>query len=876
VAEPEALRVAFFKGQDSTHSSRDLPLGFGTRCWDIDLRSGIYEPRPGPARFKDIVEGNVTPWLSLGRYAPLFLAVDLPSGRTSLLIVEPEAEGEVTYNAPVFYKAVHFENEPGDTSPAENNPWFSDRVVVRSRVAGNPLLACQITESCEAAAYGNKLYVCNLSDPRWSYLATVEIDLRDLKGSWENISTWPKARHICMSPDGYPVFLDVYARGPLSVETSDQPLSATGEPTFGSNYDEIPGGAGDRNMRGIFHQNGLFIFQKRSVFVLWGPPPEWDHELVLNSIGTLSPSSVVSIGQYIYFLGNDGIVKRMTGEKGVVENVGAYTPDGRSPIENALRDYHTKPSGEVGEVIYGDRVSWAGCATQDNVDISEDGVKMAALTPVLAENQQDEDQGLYVPGPDDGVDCWQTLATDGADPTWGNGYLINSIKVMLGRNPLDPQDGWGAKLTVAYDDAGKSDDVLDVLGEVNKIFSIGGTNPDWIEFMFDEPVLIEQALGSPVTVRVMLKKTTVPAGSTDGSLYWHYKISGSYARGRFVLSAGSDATFMAYFTGYGTDLQGIIGNTDTVTDAAWKIGSIVDTLPDGTGVQLQCYLNRGGWLDVDDGGALLTEYGSSTVVWRLVLTSTKMAYTPLVGALLLSYYVGRNAGDEPFAVDWDGRYCLSLLRRDSYWRDLFVWDNEAWSIWRAPSPLVSSDNGAGFWRLAVMPDTRNRQRLVFIDIEKLGAETYATVNCLLKDYAYCQLPQGWRMPTPQFISREMMIAGGLAGKIKQSFLRCTDLGMTGRLWMGLSFDGMAWANGPDYLSRDMVIPPGVLNHEHLFTERPWPGEGRFCQVFVGYLDEIPHRSGGGIVNALVCVQDWLLTTRAIGFRENFHSGGTDA
>ena len=90
----------------------------------------------------------------------------------------------------------------------------------------------------------------------------------------------------------------------------------------------------------------------------------------------------------------------------------------------------------------------------------------------------------------------------------------------------------------------------------------------------------------------------------------------------------------------------------------------------------------------------------------------------------------------------------------------------------------------------------------------------------------------------------------------------TDLGMTGTIRKGLAFDGGDWM----LLDQDIVVPPGTVNHDHLYTERPYINEGRFCRVYIGYLDEFP-RGAGMPGNALVKVQDWVLVPYTFGFRE---------
>jgi hypothetical protein len=865
---PEALRIAFNRGQDDTHNSRDLPAGFGTRCWDIDLRSGIYEPRPGPAQFRN----EDASWLlPVKRYPPLFLPIDLPSGQTSLLVVEPEANGAGTFHAPVFYKKLHFENEPDPAVHPGMNPWYNraaDRVVVMSRDNnGRFPHACQVTEPCEAAAYGNKLYVCNLNDPRWSAFATAEIDLRDMKAK---TTAWPKARHICMSPSGHPVFLDVYARGPLSVEAADQPLSFTGEPTFGTNYDEIPGGAGDRNMKGIFHQNGLFIFQKRSCFVLWGPPPEWEHELVLNSVGTLSPSSVVSIGQHIYFLGNDGVVKRMTGEKGVVENVGAYTPDGRSPIENSLKGYYTKPSGEAGEHRY-NAANWNNTEPErvkNFVRITDEGVT-AEKDSVAGEEQTDATAGCDIPTDGDPAQrFYQTFRVEDAS-AFANGLLMRTWTVSI----RFLQDGSSitlrARLHRHTDDAA-SDESLEILGEATATQSgdLGETKD--LTFVFDDPAL-EKVLEIDPTPDW---RVSIRAVGQTGICQLDYSVANVYLRGKFCRSdvLVGDMKFSSTFAYYyGTAANCYIGNTAIESGATWKLMSYVADIPEHTTLTAKMVDKDGVEREVENLGAIILDTNGN-VKWRFHFTRDDAwpSRSAQLSDATFHYMKGALAGDEPFAVNWDGRYCLSLLRRDALKRDLFVWDNEAWSIWRADFQADQRYAGGGFHRMAVLPDATNRQRLVFFDPEKAD-DPCGFVNCLMADYPYCQSPMGWRMPVPQFISREMMIVGGMAGKVKESYLRYTDLGMTGRLWKGMSFDGADWQNPPDYLSQDLVVPPGTTNHEHLFAERPWPNEGRFCKAFIGFLDELPH--GPGIpANALVKVQDWVLVPLAIGFREGLHTG----
>ena len=865
MAEPEALRVAFFKGQDSTHSSRDLPLGFGTRCWDIDLRSGIYEPRPGPARFDN--ETN-TEWLHVMRYPSLLMAVDLPSGQTSLLIVEPLGDGG--FNCPVFYKRLHFENEADSIIHPGVNPWYHralDRVVVMNRQNYAHPHQCQVTEPCEAAAYGNKLYICNLGADHELWYSTAEIDLRDLKGQTLG---WPKARHICMSPDGYPVFLDVYARGPLSVETSDQPLSATGEPTFGSNYDEIPGGAGDRNMRGIFHQNGLFIFQKRSVFVLWGPPPEWDHELVLNSIGTLSPSSVVSIDQYIYFLGNDGIVKRMTGEKGIVENVGAYTPDGRSPIENSLKGYYTKPSGEAGEHRY-NGVMFNSCPVPPtyNVDVTNDRVTAAKGTATGEEFLEGTNAESIPFADSDQERFYQTFR---ADPTgnYANGFLLRGVTLKFYTAANDTVATIRLQIKQHTSDSA-SDDSLDTLAE--SIQTVTGDAGEYVTatFSFDDVPLEIGSDGVVPTWRIAIRKV-----DDTGGTFIACKPAGGYSRGEFVKWGGvayGDVYFTTLYAYYRADTwRKVIGNTESETSATWKLASYVADVPEHTSVALKMVDAAGTEQEIENLGAVILDV-SGNVSWRFYFYRDDdwPSRSPTLTDMTLHYLKGANAADEPFAVNWDGRYCLSLLRRDANKRDLFVWDNEAWSIWRADRPYLGGsgyNDGCGFHRLAVLPDTQNRQRLVFFDPEKSDGTSYwGFVNCLLKDFPFCQSPSGWRVPVPQFISREMLIAGGLAGKIKESYFRCTDLGMTGTIRKGLAFDGGDWM----LLDQDIVIPPGTVNHDHLYTERPYPNEGRFCRAYVGFLDEFL-RGSGLPPNALCKVQDWILIPFAFGFREGLHTG----
>lgn len=873
---PEALRISFFEGTDDTHNPRDLPVGYGTRCWDVDLRSGIYEPRPGPARF--VLNSGGSESTPVKRYPMLFLPVDLPSGQTALLTVEPDVRNNGGFNGPVFYKKLHFEGEMGEGSMPQFDS-LHDRIIVLNRESGD-VHACQVTEPCEAAAYGNKLYVCNLNDPRWSAFATAEIDLRDLKASHEVISTWPKARHICMSPDGYPVFLDVYARGPLSVETSDQPLSFTGDPTFGANYDELPGGAGDRNMRGIFHQNGLFIFQKRSCFVLWGPPPEWEHELVLNSMGTLSPSSVVSIGQYIYFLGNDGVVKRMTGEKGVVENVGAYTPDGRSPIETSLKGYYTKPSGEAGTVSY-DGVGFSACPTHDSVVVEPDSVRLARNTAIAGEGFESAggtERWRVIPDPEDNKNCSQSFSTPVNDPFWGAGFVLPDGNPSPGDNDYavgfyvekhSGADGdYTLRVQIATDVEDADDDTLEVLGESTVVVNLTGDwlnpVPAWAYFRLAEAIEHDQEPATPVKLRAIIRVIACPLAG--GLVAWRVQSTG-YTRGKNYDPdglLGQAAWFRTRFCDYAAS-DGYLGNTDHVADARWKIANIVGTIPTETTMVLQCNPGTGEWTDVEDGGALIPRSADPTYVdWRIKFTSTRKSHTPLLTGLFLHYFVGGSAGDEPFAVNWDGRYCLSLLRRDANKRDLFVWDNEAWSIWRADAGLTTSD-GVGFHRLAVIPDDGNRQRLVYFDPEQNLFNGYVT--CLLSGYDPLYA-HGWRrIPVPQFISREMMIAGGMAGKVKESYLRCTDLGMSGTARKGLAFDGGPWVE----LNDAIVVAPGTVNHDRLLTMRPEVNEGRFCKAYLGLLDELPH----GIAtldNILVKCQDWVLVPHTFSYREGFHSG----
>ena len=355
----ESRLITFAHGL-SNFPPEQLPDGYGAVCKDVSLVNGTVKPRPDIGKFY-ATTGGTSPLKSKSGCQGMFMCV-LPRGDRVLFIVEPYNS---QHSCVRIVRGMKFEGEEATGNP----PLYTGGTpeYIQDRYSHFPILGQRVLP-VSFLTCGQKLYIFGFGAPEWAPYATYQIDLNDLIGSFQDFEgDWtdetqkgaPRALYGTLYHNFLAVFnevsSDIRDGNPLRVEFSYPPQLNDGQFRWGIpgkqwnlngslDYVDLAASAGEEGT-GIAYLNGkLVLLCSRSLWSLDGVPGQGISVMKIADVGCVDPQTVKVIQPandkgYVYFLGSDGVPKRTDGTFEMVENVGAYTPDGRSPIEKTMRKY---------------------------------------------------------------------------------------------------------------------------------------------------------------------------------------------------------------------------------------------------------------------------------------------------------------------------------------------------------------------------------------------------------------------------------------------------------------------------------------------------------------------------------------------------------
>lgn len=869
--------IYFNRGMDSTHDPQVLPDGYGVLCVDANLRNGNLAPRP---EAKNVLCYNWASFPAVFWHHPLamfpFRTMD---GKWAILIQNsgPLGNAQVPHRADIGFLAVikdiDFDYE--ETYPSNIYAHFIRPIETRRGLE----MQCQNIEPGEFVGLGENIYGVNIgaSSPlspidRW--FGCIKVNANTLKG--EYLDNWPKARHIAIYKN-YVILLNLYSEGTNAVFSSSIPITV-GEPIWGEIYDYLPCPPGDEIMKGVIFRDTLYVFTKTSVWAYMGPPPEWERVLILPNIGTSSSESVQVIGDYIYFLASDGTVRRMSGAKNDVEEVGAYTPDKKSPISNTLNYYQISDAENVSVIKWNTRGDFQRALYQQDIEITDEGVKLKQEDIVCVDDDgQPEPTVKYVIYYKGERDNWQTFyitsGTKIADVDISqNGFILKKISILitgkkLGQYELCLKIGKHISSTIPNSE-------IEVLGEKTQTITISNINIEQeITFEFDEDIVLDWSnIGPTPTFRIIVELISGPE-----HLFWLGHHSGGSPSKRHSYGPGAVAKYKVFGTIYKPVGQ-IVAKGNISSGQLWRMlawaksdngGSITMKVGPNAITRFEVKNNLGSYI-----GALVPD---TTAYWRAILwPNLGRLRSPVLHGVFLSYYTTNVSPiEKPTSAAWDGRYCLALKRKESSKRDLFVWDNNAWVIWLARS----TDFQNGIMRMAVVSDRLNRPRLLFFDTELVRGMCGQEANFVpLYAFLLPEIKTNQNTISPAFISKAFLVSGGYVGKIREFFVRYKDFkGCRGSFNFFMSMDNQEWIN--------LGFEINGEGRNKLLTFWPPPNEGRVFQFVIGKIPKDFWKDVASKVSGIVFYPEYqtippvpvetkeiACSVLPIGFREGLHDG----
>jgi hypothetical protein len=318
---------------------------------------------------------------------------------------------------------------------------------------------------------------------------------------------------------------------------------------------------------------------------------------------------------------------------------------------------------------------------------------------------------------------------------------------------------------------------LDPILTVNATYTPTLVGDQWFYFdCADDPdvngdLKLEWDAGSPTTYRIRL---TVDETIGTERPNWCFDFDHQYTRGRSsedplydmnfdvagVVSPLTGTITSAILTKAAGTTWGIFRET-SVKDAdkntiVFRVRGVTDPL--GTPVY-------GLWHTVVDGQNVNALIGNTAgCQWKAMFMVLNDYYgtTPTLASIAISTLAAGSATiyNDPAAVAYDGRYCLSLRRTGGDAtdattgadRDVFAWDREAWSMWC----------DVGFLLADVGYDTKRRPRLLYA--ESHHADANGDTAAAVKDYhnICCLLEEKrstWRRNRPRMQTGYLTLGG---------------------------------------------------------------------------------------------------------------------
>lgn len=886
--------VEFFGGMDDTHNPRRLPYATGVRCENLDLRFGRFEVR------KDLFNILAAEIGALTVQSPTQLAFSCYSTNGEQLLFVATGDGKLK-----VVRGITFET--GATYPSYTSV---DDVIDRN--PGVAALM-QTSEPMEAVRFGDFIYISNAggftNEYAWS---TFKLDLRDLKGDFLLEADWPKSRHI-ENYLGYAVLGDLSSRSPRTILSSDRPLIAGTPTWAAGLFDEPGTDPDDRVMRLIYNGQYLLAFFKRSLWRYTGAPTHWIRNQLLDigtlapkSVEFLG-GNVYFLGNDGIPRRTNG--REMVAEKvGAFDYEGKLKHvDGRSPIEVGLREY-LLGSGSAGGSEATFRWDSQTAFNQDCVaDIVtppgfanySEYVAGAGIRPERVAQRQEGNWPSYVdvhailPTEQQylggGYDFWQSwrLATvaeatgspDGETSRIQHTHLRHAVAVKLffyetGMHTIkarlyDHTSDVAASLNLTELDAAEVD------------YNVTSIGTHEVTIVFDD-VRVEDEINvlGPDPPLNSAKYRVVITRDGGGQVGWHYdRDTNPYARGRAGGSGGGgsvdlDDDFVFRYFAYRYERRHGSHWDDWATARLKSASAVVrggrpwrDVTfvkhEDSDHVELKVYLTAtlndppswGDFVEVPSSGIpiqSLFETPPDNLRWMVAMEQD--AGWGGDCATLESIAISLNriepyGRDDPAALAWDGRYCLSLKRRNSYQRDIYVWDREAWSKW----------TNVGFDHAAVMYDAVNRQRLVTIDaFPDVSEPTRRAVCAFLEDRR-----NTWRANLPKSQTSCLLMAGLRAAQVRKFWIEYTEVegSVAGaKLLLHWRVDSGPWIEHNITLKGDF--------RQHVSVREVAANEGRVIELLVGENPLEPLA-----VQCPVIIDRILAEVVEIGDREGFHDGG---
>lgn len=852
---PDArLLVSFERGQDDTHPSRLLPSGMGVACYDADLRGGDLAARPDPKMIADATSGKIVPpptgeplWT---RWPGVGMAVlPRPDGTHALILCgsyEPEVPGCAKYALVYAAEGIHFE---GDKAGALSPPHYKKLTMLKGENGVTPIWI-QGEEPVSFFTIGHKLYVLNAGFPFYPnpprqppqpgpLHATLEIDGRSLRGRY--LTDWPRARCGAVYY-GSPALGGLWNDDQLTIQVAD-PLDESGNYVFGTYYDRIPGDPGDMIMQMLVYNHALYVWTRRSVWAYFGTPDNWEKEQILD-VGTLCPETVKVVAgksgrPLIYFLGSDGVPRIMDGTPGHCEAVGQYADDGLCPVQNSLREHVIQPSASYGVESWNSQYDWERCNLGENMEIDGSSVRLKMVDAQDYEEEYCETfllgEWAFIPWWH-GAEIWQTFSVQAGHP-FTNGVFCSAITIQVVQTPNRPGI-YRLRLSLAKhlgDSQPNSAHTVLAYKEVNVTLSPGEVDPENVTFTFDSPVTLQvddegEPLGVPVYYRfwVDLREVTPIGGNPTREPRYLYNRGlapeqDAYLRGRrYGSGKHTDFYFRAHFKYYFGAATMYSQTVQPGTISRWVSANWVNDVPEHTEFFFHVKNELGDWVEVKSSGDIISFLKTSEWVQfrvRLARNVYHPVFTPVLYSVFLHYLTAGDFLDTPTAVEWDGRYCLMLARKDAArTRDMAVFDRGAWSWWR----------GVGATRAAVLPDAKARPRLVYADWTKCARRNEPTatacrVLCLLED----ERDLSYRPANLEFQTGDLVMAGGDVGRLRGIRVLHTDGGYPGWLWFSFRAEGKPWQR-----LTQAVLLRGDRREKLAVRDVP-RSEGRFVRVRLG-------------------------------------------
>ena len=739
----KSVPVSFHKGVVN-FAAPLVPEGAGVLCRDVDLHEGTFRARPDIIRFAK-EDANQTAGSRRFRPYPTGMAVvTLPSGDSALFVVEPFEESGKRYTQVKVFKGLTFESADGSSQPTLPEP-----IVVMDTSSG-VRISGQAVEPVEFVTAGNYLYLVNFGHPDCAAFATYRIDLHSLQGSYQEFgapgSRAPAAAHGCIYHGFFAAAnirtsfdLGDHRQFPLRVEFSDAPLgdgqfkwNGSDKDTDGDYNDkgaryyyDVPAHSGDSITKVVELGGNLIAFTGHGAFAGSGVPGQtFSFERIL-SLGCLDPETVKLVERpgekgYIYFLGSDGLPKRVDGTPHMVENVGALE-DGRSPVELTMRKY------VAGAFLVGTRrVEWmrqydfSRCAIQEysvewrkskqtllefhdtltRIVTPYEGVKLGIYGhhDWNDEGSDKHNSWTAVPVNGDGKWLYQTFHADVTTCFYEGWAFAEEWSWNLIRLYLKNESNKAVRVRVQLRNNVSG---IEWEGEPDAPIPANHTGA-W--FVFRPTAAYRDVFSLHFNSAVWRLHVFCPDSDASGVSLNYQAVSGSdYPRGDLYAGEGGggvligDARFNVGMSGY-LGYMGYAGRHPQPTEPPlckeWKgegvLVSEVVTLAEGEEFGLlqvavdkqkdlggdavvELYVSNpppGGsnWVDVTD--ALPNVYvqrylplAQRTLQWRVTLKTTKPWLTPTLSAVSLNIIADFGTLSHiPSAVVWDNRYCLMLKR----------------------------------------------------------------------------------------------------------------------------------------------------------------------------------------------------------------------